>query len=105
MPTIINWIKRKLWFSGVTVDAIASTNQTLLMPVTVDVPMPPIRSYVLLDAEFDIENYMIFAIERLDYKTTCIGFILGKHIREWAVQCSKEKHQDFVNRFRKKLKL
>lgn len=70
----------------------------------VDIPMPPVKPYVPPDAEFDIEHLPVFAVERVDAGVTCIGCTDLKN-GEWFVACGKEKHQDFVNRFRKKLKL
>lgn len=77
----------------------------------VDIPMPPVKPYVHPDAEFDIEYMKVFSIERMEDGVTCIGVIDNAATSsdivfgEWYVRCSIVKHQDFVDRFRKKIKL
>ena len=109
MISIIDWFKRKLNLGGVSVDTAVSTNNT--SPPTVNRPMPPVKPYVHPDAEFDIEYMKVFSIERMEDGVTCIGVIDNAATSsdivfgEWYVRCSIVKHQDFVDRFRKKIKL
>lgn len=55
------------------------------------------------DAEYDIENLKVRSIERVG-RTTLIGQTNAKgEYRTYSLVCSPEQHQEFVNRFRRKL--
>ncbi len=55
------------------------------------------------EAEADIENLDIAAIERNSGETVLI--MKAEENSDIWIRCSVEKHNDFVRRFRKKLKL
>jgi hypothetical protein len=73
------------------------------------------------DCEFDIERVYVISVERSKKdkfegvffkkkisteERTIIGYLDKDFVvKEWYLDCSPEKHQDFVRRFRKKLKL
>ena len=52
------------------------------------------------DAELDVENAPILAIDRRG-KFTVVGFV-GYQSDEW-VKCTLEKHNEFLTLFRKKI--
>lgn len=60
----------------------------------------------LPDAEFDIEDEAIFAIERED-DTTIIGFYPkdGTNNIEWSMTTNLKCHDDFIKRFKEKLSI
>jgi hypothetical protein len=58
---------------------------------------------VNIDAEFDIETKRVFCVERLLNGQTVISFTMFNEIQTWYVYTTDEQHQDFVNRFRRKL--
>jgi hypothetical protein len=73
--------------------------------------------YSKFPCEFDIENEDVFSVERhpevrswgklIEPAQTVIGFYGKWHagLKEWHLICSEGQHQDFVTRFRRKLKL
>jgi len=73
--------------------------------------------YNKLPCEFDIENEAVFSIERqpetrfwnkiTEPAKTIIGFYSATNndLTTWEMVCSEGQHQEFVNRFRRKLKL
>jgi hypothetical protein len=107
MNSFIESIKTTLGIKSLR--PVSDTNQA--PQTTVNIPMPPVKPYVHPDAEFDIEYMKVFSIERMEDGVTCIGVIDNAATSsdivfgEWYVRCSIVKHQDFVDRFRKKIKL
>ncbi len=65
--------------------------------LTVPSPIP--------DAEFDIENLNVYAIERSSYNTSTISYCREGKISNYFLICSEEKHTELIKRIRAKLKL
>lgn len=57
------------------------------------------------DAEFDIENLPVVAVERDSEEQTCIGYLKEGIIEDWYISCTIEKHKEFVQRLHNKLKV
>ncbi len=55
---------------------------------------------VYADVECDIEGLKAFSVERLNRDETCVGYRIDGKVHEWYLQCSPEKHQNFVDRLR-----
>jgi hypothetical protein len=74
-------------------------------------------NYNELTCEFDIENEAVFSVERqpetrffgklISPAQTVIGYYRADNNKsdQWYLICSESQHQDFVSRFRRKLKL
>lgn len=57
------------------------------------------------DAEFDIEHIKVIGVERIDGNRTLICYCKeGTLTTNYIIPCSLEKHNDFVMRFRIKIK-
>lgn len=57
------------------------------------------------DCEFDIERIDVFSIEYENTTARCIvGYFHNGKIQEWTFECRIDKYQEFLERFRKKLR-
>lgn len=64
------------------------------------------KKAVFFDSEFDIEGEEVFAVDRDEEGDTCISYYdkLGAN-QECFLLTTIEKHNDYVNRYRRKLYL
>jgi hypothetical protein len=64
-------------------------------------------AYPAIEAEFDIENNPVVSVERSDLydNSTIIGVLENGEYKDLYINCGLAKHNDFITRFRAKLKL
>jgi len=61
---------------------------------------------LVVDSEFDIEGLSVISIDKDDNDCTMIAFTLESdptYIYKWSFDITDEKHNEFVDRFKKKI--